>query len=120
MPKIDKVSWGKITVDGRGYHQVLIIGDEVLERKSDKLHHLFGTTHQIADWEKNKLISRHPEIVLIGSGWSGLVKIEQEFEDKLKKEGVELRTVLTPRIVKEYNRLVGEGKRVNALVHTTC
>lgn len=120
MPKIDKVSWGKIRVDGQDYHQVLIIGDEVIERKSDKLHELFGTTHRIGDWEKEKLISGNPEMILIATGWSGLVRIGGDFKNKLKEKEVELQTVLTPKVVKRYNDLVKQGKRVNALIHTTC
>lgn len=120
MPKIEKVSWGKVKVDGRTYHQVLIIGEEVLERESDKLHELFGTTHRLGDWEKEKLISQNPEIILIASGWSGLVKIDDDFKNKLKEGKIELQIVLTPKVVKHYNQLIKEGKRVNALIHTTC
>jgi len=120
MPKIEKVSWGKVKVDSKTYHQVLIINDEVLERESDKLHNLFGTTHRIGDWEKEKLLSANPEIILIATGWSGLVKIDEEFKNKLKEKEIELQTVLTPKVVERYNQLIKEGKRVNALIHTTC
>lgn len=120
MPKIDKVSWGKIRVDGRDYHQVLVIGNEVVEREREKLHELFGTTHRIGGWEKKKLLSNNPEIILVAIGWSGLVKIDEEFKKKLEKKKIELRTVLTPQAVKCYHQLVKKGKRVNALIHTTC
>ncbi len=120
MPKVDKVSWGKVKVDGRDYHQVLLIGDEVIERESDKLHDLFGTTHRMGDWEKKKLVSGKPEIVLVATGWSGLVKIDEDFRKELGKGKVKLETVLTPKVVKRYNQLVQEGRRVNSLIHTTC
>lgn len=120
MPKIEKVSWGKVKVDGQDYRQVLIVGDEVLERESDKLHELFGTTHRLGDWEKEKLLSGNPKIILIASGWSGLVKIDEDFKNKLKEKRIELQVVLTPKIVRRYNQLIEEGKQVNALIHTTC
>lgn len=120
MPKINKVSWGKVRIDGQGYHQVLLVGDEVIERESDKLHELFGTTHQIGKWEKEKLLSGDPEIILIASGWSGLVKIDEEFKNRLKEKDIELQVILTPKVVERYNQLIKEGKRVNALIHTTC
>jgi hypothetical protein len=120
MPKIDKVSWGKIKIDGQNYHQVLIIGKEVIERESDKLHEFFGTTHRIGDWERKKLLAKSPEIILVATGWSGLVKIDEEFKKELKKKKIELQTVLTPKVVKRYHQLVEEDKRVNALIHTTC
>lgn len=120
MPKIDKVSWEKVEVNGREYHQVLIVGDEVLGRDKPKLERLFGTTHEIGEWEQEKLLSNNPEIVLIAAGWSGVMKVNEEFKNQISKLGIELRTVLTPKVIGEYRRLVEEGKRVNALIHTTC
>lgn len=120
MIKIDNVSWGKVKVNGKEYHQVLIVGDEVVERDKPKLETLFGTTHVIGDWEQRLLLSENPEIILIASGWSGLLKVDEGFKDLLRTKGIELQVVLTPKIVSEYNRLVTEGKRVNCLVHTTC
>lgn len=120
MPKIDKVSWGKVKIDGQDHHQVLLVGNEVMERENDKLRDLFGTTHRMGDWEKKRLFSGKPEIVLVATGWSGLVKIDDDFKRELEKKEIELQTVLTPKVVKRYNQLIQEGRRVNALIHTTC
>lgn len=120
MPRIDKVSWGKVEVDGEQYHQVLITGDEVMERDKPKLKNLFGTTHKIGDWEQEKLLSGRPEIILIASGWSGVMKVSEKFKNQISELGIELRVVLTPKVVEEYSQLVKKGKRVNALIHTTC
>lgn len=120
MPIINSVSWGKIKVDGESYHQVLVIGDQVFEREDEKLHQLFGTTHQIGEWEQKKLLSGDPEIILVANGWSGILKISEKFKAQILKVGIELKVVLTPKAVREYNQLVKKGKHVNALVHTTC
>jgi hypothetical protein len=120
MIKIDSVSWGKVKVDGKTYHQVLIIGDEVIERDKTKLEALFGTTHKIGEWEQEKLLSGNPEVILIASGWSGVLKIDEDFRKKVEDAGIELGVVLTPEVVKEYNHLIAEGKKVNCLIHTTC
>ena len=120
MPKIDKVSWGKVKVDGQQYHQVLIVGGRAMEREKPKLEKLFGTTHKIGDWEQKLLLSGQPEVILIANGWSGVLKIDEEFKKKVESAGIELRIVLTPKAVEEYNRLVKERKQINALIHTTC
>lgn len=120
MPKIDQVSWGEVKVNGQGYHQVLVIGDQVIERDKPKLEKLFGTTHEIGDWEQEKLLSNHPEVILVATGWSGIMKVKEEFKNQIEKLGVELKMVLTPKVIGEYHRLIAEGKRVNALIHTTC
>lgn len=118
--RIDSCSWGKIVVNGQKYDQVLIVGDEVLERDREKLERLFGTTHVIGEWEEEKLLSQNPEIVLIGTGWSGVLKVSDQTRKNLENAGIEVKIALTPLTVSEFNRLIAEGKRVNALIHTTC
>lgn len=120
MIKIDSVSWGKIKVDGKEYHQALIICDKVFERDKPKLEALFGTTHQIGDWERELLLSGKPEIILIASGFNGVLKVKDDLRLMINDLGIKLITDLTPKAVAEYNRLVAKGKRVNALIHTTC
>ena len=120
MVKIEKVSWGKVKVNGKIYHQVLLIGDQVLERDKDKLETLFGTTHQIGNWEEDLLFSKNPDIILIASGWNGVLKVSQNFKARSAKLGIELKVVLTGKVVSKYNQLVSQGKQVNVLIHTTC
>jgi hypothetical protein len=120
MVKIDKIKWGNLWLAGKKYHQVLIIADQVFERESEKLRQLFGTTHQIGDWEEKLLLAQNPEIILIGLGWNGDVEIRPEFREKIKKKKIELKAILTGQAAAVYNDLVQAGKRVNALIHTTC
>jgi hypothetical protein len=120
VPKIDAVSWGKVKVDGQIYHQVLIVGDKVIERDKPRLKMLFNTTHEIGGWEQKLLLSGQPEIILIASGFDGVLKLSSKLQIKCSKLGIELKVLLTPKAVDEYNRLVTEGVKVNALIHTTC
>lgn len=120
MIKIDSVGWLKIKIAGKDFQQVLIANDQVLERDYGRLKTLFGTAHQIADWEEKTLFESKPEIIVIGSGWQGVLKVSPEFQAKCEKMGVKLQILTTPKAVAEYNRLIAEGKKVNALIHTTC
>jgi hypothetical protein len=120
MIRIDSVEWKKIVVDGQEYQQVLIIGDKVLERDSEKLHRLFETTHKMGDWEIETLLSNKPEIIVIGNGFDGILAVSEKFIEQSSKLGIELRILKTPQAVEEFNQLSEEGKKVNALIHTTC
>ncbi len=120
MVKIEKISWGKAKVNGQVYHQVLIVGEKVLPRDQEKLEKLFGTTHQIADWEQKELLSGHPDVILIANGWNGILKVNPKFKVQISKLGIELRVVSTGRVRREYQNLMEEGKKVNCLIHTTC
>lgn len=127
MVRIDKVEWGKIEVNGQEFRQVLIVGNKVWERESEKLQQLFDTSHKIGDWEEELLFSGKPEIIIIGNGFDGVLEVSEKFKARLaarqvqsSKLGIELKILKTPPAVGEYNRLIGEGKKVNALIHTTC
>lgn len=120
MPKIDSIGWRKIKIDGKEYWQVLIVGGEIIPREVEKVKRKYGTDHVIANWEKKLLLSKNPQVILIATGWGGILKVEDDFEAEIRKRGIKLEKVLTSKIKKEYNRLNAEGYRVNALIHTTC
>ena len=120
MFKIDSVGWGKIEVNDQGFQQVLIIEGQVFERDSEKLRQFFDTSHKIGDWEIEELFRGDPEAIIIGTGWDGVLQPDEKIKKKSEKLGVELIILKTPPAVEEYNRLAEEGKKVNALIHTTC
>jgi hypothetical protein len=120
VPKVEKVAWAKVKIDGRDYWQVLIIGGKVIPREVEKIKQKYGTDHVISDQEQKLLLSGQPEVILIANGWNGVLKVSQDFKKKVEEAGVELKVVLTPKVVGEYNRLIESGKKVNALIHTTC
>ena len=118
--KIDSVGWAKIVIAGKKFFQAMIVGGKAIPRDHEKLERLFGTTHVIPDWEQELLVSDNPEVIVIGDGWSSCLKVSEEAKRKFKEAGVDLRILDTQKAVEEYNRLVEEGKRINALIHTTC
>jgi len=120
MTKIDSVGWGNVVIDGQKFDQVVISGEKVIRREVEKLEKLFGTTHVVADWEQKLLMEGNPEIIILSSGQGGVMEISQEVKEKLAKPGAEIKILLTPQAVSEFNRLTSEGKKVNALIHTTC
>lgn len=120
MIKIDFVEWGKIRIDGEEYKQVLIVEDSVIERDSEKLHQLFGTTHQIGDWEVEELLKEKPEVIVVGTGWEGILEVSEELRAKSEELEIEIKILRTPEAVEEHNKLMEQGKKVNALIHTTC
>jgi hypothetical protein len=120
MVRIDKLFWGKVKVDNQTYHQVLLVGDKIIPRKVEKLKKLFGTTHRIGDWERKKLLSGKVEIIIVATGLNGVLKVDEEFKKACQKKKIELRILQSQKAVQEYNHLIKKGKKVNALIHTTC
>lgn len=88
--KIEEIKFGSITIDGKKYHQVLISGGKIIERESEKLHELFGTSHRVGDWEIVTLTQSSPEYIIIGQGFQGMLKVSPETKEKLEKSGAKI------------------------------
>jgi len=120
MINFEKTWFGGVRVNGQDFKQVLVIGEEIKERDEEKLNELYGTTHRIGSWEVEKLLSSKPEIIIIGNGQSGVLKVTDEVRKKIEAASAELKILLTPAAIEEFNKLYQEGKKVNCLIHTTC
>lgn len=120
MVHFDSTSFGQVIIDGKKYSDVLIIGDKIEERERERLEQIFGTSHMVAPVEVTKLLQGNPEIVLIGNGQSGALEVSEEVREEIEKSGSKLIILNTPQAIKEYNKFTKEGKKVNALIHTTC
>lgn len=120
MVHFEKSWFGGVKINGINYRDVLVIGETVEPRDFKKLEEVFGRGHWAGDWEVKKLLANKPEIIIIGSGTEGLFKVTDEVKEKIKTAGVELKILLTPKAIEEFNRLYCAGQRVNGLIHTTC
>ena len=118
--KIDKITWGKIVSGNNEYHDIIAIDGNIEERDYPKLKELFGTSHEIGDWEIERLFSNNPDVVIIGVGWVGAVKVPDSLRSTAEKHNVVLNTLKSPKAVTKYNKLIKQDKKVNALIHSTC
>jgi len=119
-PTINSTTFGSITINHQKYNQVLILGETIEEREYARLKEKFGTSHRIGLWKIEKLLSDKPEIIVVGTGQDGKFEVDEEFLVACKNVGVEVMVDKTPVALEIFNRLVGEGERVNGLFHTTC
>jgi hypothetical protein len=117
---INSTKFGEVIIDGITYHQVLIIGDKVEERDTEKLKELFDTSHKIGDWEIEALLKENPQIVIVANGRDGAMEVDENFSNEIQKKGIEVIIAKTPEAIEIYNEKVKKGKRVNSLIHTTC
>lgn len=118
--RIDHVKFGAITIDGKIYPQVLIIGGKIYPRDEEKIRTAFGDTHHITDDEKEKLFSNQPKIILIGNGFDGLFETSQDFISHCQNQNINLIILHTPLAVDKFNELQSQNKNFNALLHLTC
>jgi hypothetical protein len=113
--KIDKYSFGSVTIDGREYKADLIIYPD---RIDDKWWRKEGHLLQVEDL--SGVFALKPEILIVGQGLPGLMKVDSKVEEHCRQNGITLVVLPTEQAVKEYNRSEGmKGKEVAAL-HLTC
>jgi hypothetical protein len=113
---IDKYSFGSIRINGRDYSQdVILLGEEV---KGAWWREAGGHVYALRDFED--LVSAAPEVVVLGTGYFGRVKVLDETLTALAEAGSEIVVEKTGGAVEYYNRFASEGRDVAAALHLTC
>ena len=114
---IESYSFGVIVIDGKRYtSDVIVFSDKVKSGWWRKEGHRLVTE----DLKEILEADTKPEILVVGTGYSGLVKITQEVEQRLEKEGIKLVAQPTREACETFNQLLKQGKHVVAALHLTC
>lgn len=61
-----------------------------------------------------------PEVLIVGTGYSGLVKVLPEVEKALKEHGIKLVVQPTGEAYKTFNEFLKVGRLVAGAFHLTC
>lgn len=111
---IDSYSFGSITVDGKSYTSDVIIYPD---RVDSSWWRKEGHNLRLEDLQE--VLRYQPEILVIGQGKPGLMKVGSELAGQLTQRGIEVRVAPTAKAVRMYNDLC-EGNKVVAALHLTC
>ncbi len=112
--KVEHYGFGVIRLDGREFrHDVIVYGDFVKKWWRKEGHRV-----QLEDVED--LFELKPDVVVIGTGYYGVMKVDSDVIEKLREEGIEVICEESKRAVETYNKLLKEGKKVALAIHLTC
>ena len=115
MPHVQSYRFGRIVVDGETYtRDPLLLPDRVLAGWWREEGHRLS----IADLQE--VLDAGPEVLVIGTGAYGLMKVPQETREALQGKGIELHIARTGEAWQLYNRLVQANRRAAAAFHLTC
>ena len=119
--KIESTEFGSITIDGTLYsHDVLIrLSGEVAKRKKKLSKKYYGTSHIISLEEAEFVYEKGCDILVLGTGQYGNVKLSPEAAEFFAHHGCRVTLLPTPDAVKIYNKLMGKFKAIG-LFHVTC
>ncbi len=111
---IDAYSFGSITIDGKTYRSDLII-------YPDKIDHKWWrkSGHLLQMVDLRQITGYKPEILVIGTGASELMRIDPEVEKEMRSLNIKLIVKKTAEAVKKYNKLA-EKDRAVCVLHLTC
>jgi hypothetical protein len=111
---IEHYSFGRITIDGKTYTSDVIIYpgrvDSSWWRKQG--HYL-----QVVDLID--VINTKPDILIIGTGYSGVMVVPKETVSRLESEDIEVHVTRTEKAVELFNKFKKDTTVVAAL-HLTC
>ncbi len=114
--------FGMIKFDGKNYsHDIVIHTDDRVEKR-DKTgsRERYGTSHVLSAGEVEGLLDESPEIIIVGRGQSGMLKIGEDTAELLSTKNVSLVDFPTPRAIEEFNKFKKQGKKLAAIIHITC
>ncbi len=114
MNIIDSYQFGQIVVSGKQYtSDIIIFPDRVKDNWWRK------TGHQLCLDDLSEVMAESPEVLVVGTGDSGLVKVLSEVKPSLDAQGIKLITEPTKKACNIYNQL-RHSHRVVAALHLTC
>lgn len=111
---IESYDFGRIVINGRKFGRDVII---FADRVDGNWWRREGHTLSVDDLRG--IVEAKPELLVVGTGYSGLMKVPPETEMYLKSSGIELIAVKTEKACKIYNEL-SKSRRVVAALHITC
>jgi len=111
---VDSCQFGQVVVSGKKYtSDVVIFPDRVRDNWYRK------TGHQLCLKDITEVMTENPEVLVVGTGASGLMKVLLEVERGVKTQGIKLIVETTEKACHTYNHIC-HSQRAIAALHITC
>lgn len=111
---IDEYEFGKIVVKGVSYDRDIIIYPDHVDKRWWRKE-----GHRLAIDDLSQIIEFKPEVLVVGTGYYGTMKVPEETRKFIESKGIELIIKETREACKVYNTISSKKKAVAAL-HLTC
>ena len=114
VPKIETCRFGHLVVDGQSYDKdVIVLPNRVLPGWWRLEGHVLHPDDLEAVW------AAEPEMLVVGQGAYGRMRVPAETRQALQAAGIELIAQPTEQACQTYNRL-RQQRAVAAALHLTC
>ena len=114
MNIIDSYQFGQIVINGKKYtSDVIIFSNSVTDNWWRR------TGHQLCLDDIAEVITENPEVLVVGTGDSGLMRVLPEVRQGAEVQSIELIVEATDNACHTYNQLC-RSRRAVAALHLTC
>ncbi len=115
QPRIDSYEFGRIEIDGQAYaSDVIILPTGVRSNWRRTEGHALATSDLAA------VLAAGPQVLVIGQGAHGQMRVPDETLRQLRQTGIEVICAPTGQAVGIYNKRIAGGGDVAAALHLTC
>lgn len=111
---INDYKFGHITIDDVEYTSDVKIFPDRVESHWWREH-----GHRLAISDIKDILEEHPDILIVGTGSAGVMKVPENVQKNIRDNGIELIIEHTGSACKSFNKL-SMNKYVVAALHLTC
>jgi len=117
-PLVTSIEWGRIEIAGVDYKDAKVFPGGAHEWDWNQT----GTRHvpgiQPADAEE--LIANGADVIVLSRGMQLVLQVPAATIEELERRGIEVIVAETRQAAQSLNDLAASGRRVGALLHSTC
>ncbi|MDR3567713.1 MAG: MTH938/NDUFAF3 family protein [Syntrophobacteraceae bacterium] len=115
MAEIGGYRFGEIEVDGKRY-----TGDIKIVEGLVVSNWWRADGHKLAASDVEDILDHRPDIMVVGKGLPGRMKVMEQLRKRLESAGIALVDEPTPEAVATFNGFQKSGKKVAGAFHLTC
>lgn len=112
---VDSYSFGRMVVGGEEYTEDLIVFPDRI-----KTGWWLQQRHLVSLEDLKEIFDFEPEVLVIGTGDSGLMEVPFEVQEDIKGKGIKLICTNTHKAYKIFNKELKKDKRIVGAFHLTC
>jgi hypothetical protein len=113
--RVEHYEFGRIIVNGKTFTSDIVVGERVVNPNWWRKEGHRIQVDDIAD-----ILEYEPEVVVFGTGYHGLVKIDADVVEILRKKGIASEKLRSRDAVERFNELIKDGKNAVLAIHLTC
>lgn len=114
---IESYDFGVMVISGKRYTTDLIVYQG---KVFDGWWRKEGHRLYVEDLARIFSFEPKPQVLVVGTGFSGLLKVSKDVEEALKSHEIQLIAQPTKDAVQTFNKILVSGKRVAGAFHLTC